>query len=157
MNIKSMNGDQLRDAIAQAEKDVAVYARLKAASKLLSELQSERQARIEAYEQEQANKLERAIARWEVRGVELKYSTEAKITDGRLVIFFDKAARTELTVMLENMDSFQKAALLRVPEKLPAEILALAPGQPEAALERWFIARRRGFLAQDRAYVSTLV
>ncbi|PTR04325.1 hypothetical protein C8K18_101805 [Paraburkholderia sp. GV068] len=156
MDIKKMNSDELRSALAQAEKDVALYARLKAAGKLLAELQAEQRARAEAYAQEQASKLERAVIRWEVRGIEFKYATETKITDARQVTMFDKDARTEVKIALENMDAFQKAALLRVPEKLPADILALAD-TPEAALERWLVARRRGFLAQDRAYVSTLI
>lgn len=156
MDIKSTSTDELRSALAQAEKDVAVYARLKAAGKLLAELQAEQRARVEAYAREQASKVERAVARWEVRGIEFKYPTETKITDARQITMFDRDARTEVKIALDNMDAFQKAALLRAPEKLPADILALAD-TPEAALERWLIARRRGFLAQDRAYVSTLI
>ncbi len=32
------------------------------------------------------------------------------------------------------------------PEQIPADILALAPGDPDSAFERYFIGKRRGYL-----------
>lgn len=34
------------------------------------------------------------------------------------------------------------------PGKIPAKIMALAPGDPEAAFDRYFVALRRGFIRQ---------
>ncbi|TXC86447.1 hypothetical protein [Paraburkholderia azotifigens] len=154
MDIKSLNGEQLRLAIAQAEKDIAVYERLKAAGKLLASLQAEQKGRVQAYEAEQANKLEREIARWDVR--EIAHDPKAAdptLLGRRLVTMVDKETGRTETVSLIGLTSYQKAAILRVPHTIPADILALAD-TPDAALERWLIAARRGFLAEDRAYVS---
>ncbi|MEX3974026.1 hypothetical protein [Paraburkholderia caribensis] len=155
MDIKSMNGDQLRLAIEQAEKDIAVYERMKAASKLLTALKAEQTERVRAYEQEQANKIEREIARWEVRKVDRAEDNAGgtAVLDRRYATMLDKETGRVETVGLLTMTSFQKAAILRAPHTLPADILLLAD-TPEAALELWLISARRGFIAQDRAYVS---
>ncbi|MBU9576754.1 hypothetical protein [Burkholderia multivorans] len=105
---------------------------------------------------EVAQQRERQIAQWEVRSVEFTYpAADTSLLASRTLTLFNKASRREVRIPLGQADAFQKTALMRVPEKLPAEILALAD-TPEAAYERWVMARRRGYLAGGQKYVRTI-
>ncbi|MDR5772143.1 MULTISPECIES: hypothetical protein [unclassified Caballeronia] len=157
-NVKSMNGDQLRDAIRQAEQDVAVYERLKAAKNRLAELQIEQQARAAAAAQAGAAAAEAAIAQWEVRSIGLTHGGReqgSKVTAAHRVTAWNRRDSREVIQPLDNCDRSLEQAILRAPEKLPAYILALAD-TPQAAFERWCLARRRGFLSTDASAIKVL-
>ena len=111
---------------------------------------------MELNDREAEQQRERQIAQWEVRSIEFTYpDADISLLASRTLTLFDKANRREVRIPLGQADVFQKAALMRVPEKLPIEILALAD-TPEAAYERWALARRRGYLAGGQKYVRNI-
>lgn len=146
--------------LKEAEADVALLERLKKAEDRAKSLRAERTAASDKLTaardaEDKARKANRFAAfqsievRDRIPGEGLLRSS-FEITYSRLTYDMNANASypQSFTVMgFKGLPDDAFAYLLYAhPEKVPAKIMALAPNDPQLALERYFVALRRGFV-----------
>lgn len=151
---------QITADLADANADAAVYARLKAAStraETLAEAQTKALAEQDAALSAEATA--KAAARFaNISGIEILdttpdehvLGTSFRITykSGKYDMYGGKSVQIPTTSTgFNSIPSLVLAYLIEVhPEKVPSKIMALAPGNPNAAFEVYFAGLRRGCL-----------
>jgi len=151
---------QITADLAGAKADAAVYARLKAANtrvETVAEAQTKALAEQDAALSAEATA--KAAARFaNISGIEILDSTPDEhvlgtsfritYTSGRYDMYGGKSVQIPTSSTgFNSIPSLVLAYLIEVhPEKVPSKIMALAPGNPNAAFEAYFAGLRRGCL-----------
>ena len=152
---------KIAQQLEDARRDVATISRLLAAEKRVDELAAsyaaaQEQVQREA-EQRERDRLQAMIAGFTDIRVDCTSDTDVglltrsyKITYTRSVWDSMYAAQVPRTFTVQGFPALSPEAMLYLthkhPERIPSEIMALAPGEPERAFYLYFQARRRGHL-----------
>ena len=144
-----------------AQKDLALFQRLQTAEKRVEQLTRDYENARVTQEREEAAALEAAkearfagLSDIRVEGASLDHSGSELHANHRITWRgpkYDSASgttliRTHEVFGLLSLPPHVLAFLVELhPEQIPAAILALAPGDPWAAIETLYITRRRGY------------
>ena len=156
--------NELAAALAAAEQDVLLLERLQSAKDRFARLTKDYDRAERAHEREEAAKEKEAYdnrfagliaVRVTGSGKDNSIHQNYRITCTRDV--YDTYAQRGIPKEVHYAGFLALPPdvfgflIERHPEQVPAEIMALAPGDPEAAFSRYFQARRRGYVAGPSA------
>ncbi|WP_294333309.1 hypothetical protein [uncultured Sphingomonas sp.] len=147
-------------ALKKATEDAALYDRLKAASSEVRRLKQEGDALLSKMQEAQGREYaaERAAVAARIRNLRI---TTANAERGPLQASYsvdweglaydsNQHCSVWMPCNVTRLSSLPQDILVHIirsePEKLPQCIAELAPGNPEEALDRYFVALRRGYL-----------
>ncbi len=154
---------EMETQLAAAQADLALYERLTDAAARVKTLTAARDKALAANAKAEADRVRAAeetrfAGLRDLRITEIPDSKSPGVLSTRFNIqytrnAYNSAAGTNLPqrVSITGFTALERDILAwivqRHPDKIPASILALAPGNVDAALDRYFLALRRGFLA----------
>lgn len=159
-----MSLSKLAAQLEEARKDVETYSRLKSAERRVTELTAAHGVQAAADSAEQDGRRIAArdalLAETEYVRVEALHGptgpdnllrTAFRITYGKRVLdsrSWDSPVKAHVVQGFQALPAPVMFYLQeKCPEQIPAEIMALAPGDPDLAFQRYFGARRRGYLS----------
>lgn len=164
----------LTEQLEAAKADAALLVRLKAAQSLVKTLEAALPEALAAYEAEQEKQAKAEQAATEAERIaaldaqfaglseliitEVPDATSSSVLSTRFQIGWTRPAWNSgaNTTLPEPTAVWGFAALeprvlawivTRHPDKIPVSVMALAPGNVEEALDRYFMGKQRGFLA----------